>query len=131
MSETSRIRLLTAFLILVPAGASAGTKLLATGVTFYSGSVLIDTVCSVTNVGPKPAILSNARIQNYTPGGGAPSSDDCSTEPLQPDDTCFFSGSAGVYGGGRVEVQGSTKRLRGHCSFHDPAGSAVQVLELR
>ena len=122
----------TACLILAPAGAaSAGTKVLATGSTFYSGSVIVDTICLVTNVGTKPVMIANARLQNYPSGSPPPTSDNCSGTPLAPDGSCAFSGSLGVYGGGRIEVQGSTKSLRGHCALHDPAGNAVQVLELR
>lgn len=121
----------TVLVFVLAFAASAGAKTLATGAFFYSGSVLIDTICAITNTGKKPITLTDARIQNYSPGAFPPAADDCTTAPLEPDDTCFFSGSAGVYGGGRIEVRGSAKSLRGHCGFYDAGGSAVQVLELR
>lgn len=111
--------------------AGAEAKTLATGAFFYSGSVLIDTTCLVTNVGKKPVTLTNARVQNFQPSDFPPAFDDCTTAPLEPDDTCFFGGSLGVYGGGRIDVRGSTKSVRGHCGFHDPAGNTVQLLELK
>jgi hypothetical protein len=118
-----------AAVLAIAGGAHA--KTLATGAFFYSGSVLIDTICALTNVGKKPITLTDARIQNYSPGNLPPAQDDCSTAPLEPDDTCFFAGTAGVYGGGRIEVRGSAKSLRGYCGFYDAGGTAVQVLELR
>ena len=124
--------LLAALLLAWPALASAGTRTLSTGAMLYNGSVLVSTLCTVTNLGKKAVTLSNARILKYAePIGVAPTADGCTPTPLLPDTVCIFDGSAGVQGGGRIDVQGSTKSLRGHCTLHDPAGNAVLILELR
>jgi hypothetical protein len=125
--------LLGALLLGVPALASAGTRTLSTGASLYNGSVIVLTLCTVTNIGKKAVTLSNAKILKYDPPSGlAPETDGCSAAPLLPDTVCTFTGPDFlVQGGGRIDVQGSTKSVRGHCLLLDPSGNAVQVLELR
>jgi hypothetical protein len=96
----------------------------------YYGAVLVDTTCLVTNVGKKPVTITAARVRSGAGSTGAPV-DNCTTGPLQPDGYCAWSGPGDVYGGGEIDVQGSTKGLRGHCDLRDGSGLLLMTLELR
>jgi hypothetical protein len=115
------------------AGSQAGAagKAFASGALYYDATVLITTECVVTNVGNRSVTLSSPQIVTVVGAPGPATSDGCSGAPLAPGASCSFSGSAGVYGGGLIAVQGSTKQLRGRCSFKDPGGTEVTFSEMR
>jgi hypothetical protein len=115
------------------APATAGAKPFATGLMLYSGYVLVDTGCRITNVGKSPVTVTSTAIQNYDGTTFPPSYDGCAGAPLAAGGVCQFGGSAGVYGGGIAMVKGSTKNLRGHCVLYDqsPTHLGVQILNMQ
>jgi len=104
---------------------------LATGLMYWDdGST--GTSCFVTNVGSKPVIITSATLQDAESTNLAAPSNNCTTAPLAPGHTCFFDGANVAYGGGKIEVKGNTKSLRGRCVLRnaingDVLGSAADM----
>jgi hypothetical protein len=117
----------------VAAPATAGDKPFATGLMLYSGFVIVDTGCRITNVGKRPVTITSTAIQNFDGTTFAPSCDSCVGPPLAAGGVCQFGGSAGVYGGGIAMVKGNTKNLRGHCVLYDqsPSHLGVQIVVMQ
>ena len=122
--------LLAAAFVLVSSPARAGEKPFSSGALYYDATVTITTQCYIANNGKKPVTLSSPQILNFVGPSGPATSDDCTTAPLPPGEVCGFSGSAGVYGGGLIFVKGSTKGLRGRCSFKNPSNVEVTFSDM-
>jgi hypothetical protein len=115
-------------------GVAGAEKPISTGAMIYAGDVIVDTECYVTNVGKKRVRISSVAIIDAVGSTTAASSDDCTTGPIAPNETCIFSGSAGVYGGGTAVVRGSTKNVRGRCklsSSSDTFGTTLESADMR
>lgn len=126
-----------AFALFLSTGGSAlaADTTFGTGSLLHSGSVVVTCLCAIHNAGTKPVTILSVGIPPYTPGplGTQPAiSDSCTTAPLAPDNTCRFSTSLGVYGGGIAKVKGSTKNLRGECTLiNDTTGLSVMTVPMR
>ncbi len=118
-------------------GALAADTTFGTGSLLHSGSVTVTSLCAIHNAGTKPVTIRSVGIPFYTisPLGtqpAIPGSDSCTTAPLEPDNTCRFSTTLGVYGGGIAKVKGSTKNLRGECTLISGAtGLSVMTVPMR
>jgi hypothetical protein len=121
-------------LLLAPGASQAGARFFGTTTVFFNSSVLITAYCRVFNAGSKPVQIESAGIVNYQ-ATVAPTSVDapgCTDAPLEPQRSCGFVASLGVYAGGFVMVKGSTKNLRGECAIsRDDTATAVLVIPMR
>jgi hypothetical protein len=125
-----------AFALFLSTGGSAlaADTTFGTGSLLHSGSVVVTCLCAIHNAGTKPVTIRSVGIPPYTVGNTSQPaiSDSCTTAPLAPDNTCRFSTSLGVYGGGIAKVKGSTKNLRGECTLIDNAsGLSVMTVPMR
>ena len=101
---------------------SAGT--LATGLMYWDDGTP-GTSCFATNIGTKPVTVLSVTLQDAESTDLAPVSDSCTTVPLAPGHSCFWEGAPPGYGGGRIEVKGSAKLLRGRCVLRDAVNGDV------
>jgi len=78
--------------------------------------------------------IESAGIVNYQTTMAPVSVDapGCTDAPLEPQRSCSFVASLGVYAGGFVMVKGSTKNLRGECAiFREDTATTVMVIPMR
>jgi hypothetical protein len=121
-------------LLLAPGASHAGARFFGTTTVFFNSSVLITAYCRVFNAGSKPVQIQSAGIVNYqtTEAPVVVDAAGCTDAPLEPQRSCNFAASLGVYAGGFVMVKGSTKNLRGECAiFRDDTTTAVMVIPMR
>ena len=114
--------------------ALAADTTFGTGSLLHSGSVVVTCFCAIHNAGTKPVTIRSVGIPFYSSSMGTQpaSSDSCTDAPLEPDRTCRFTTSLGVYGGGIAKVKGSTKNLRGECTLiNDATGLSVMTVPMR
>src|SRR5262245_41772540 len=87
--------------------ASAADKAFGTPSIVASNSVTVTTICRIFNTGPKPVAIRSVWTTPYDPSAAPEEADDfgCTGAPLQPERSCTFSGTLGVFGGGFARVK--------------------------
>lgn len=87
--------------------------------------------CNISNVGTREIIVLSARIVDGV-GNDMPLGTTCyGTIPAGRGCALIAYGDVGIYGRGVIEVQGSTKSLRGRCAILAPGLSAAAESEMR
>lgn len=114
-------------------GARAADKPLSSGLMIAANSGNVTTSCNILNFGSRPVTISSTSVLAGPNGqAGPPTSDDCSSAPLDPNGACNFGTAGGVYGGGTAFVSmGNPKHLRGNCRLVNGSGVVVQILPMR
>jgi hypothetical protein len=121
-------------MLLASSPSHAADRLFGVTTVWYNASVPITARCRIFNAGPKPVRIKSLGIMHYLPTEPpvAVEAPGCTDAPIEPQRSCSFAASLGVYAGGFAMVQGSTKNLRGDCSiFRDDTDTAVMVMPMR
>lgn len=120
--------------LLASSASEAADRFFGTTTLWYNGSVIITARCRIYNAGSKPVRIRSLGIVHYQSTEPPFPIEEplCTDAPIEPQRSCTFAGSLGVYAGGFAMVQGSTKNLRGECTiFRDDTNTAVLVLPMR